>query len=76
VTNGVVERFNQSIKYEHLYGLEIPDAITLAQESEAFRRLFNEIRPLESIGFATPLSADLAEPEVSNLPGPESVQDS
>ena len=38
-TNDVVERFNESIKYEHLFRLEIPDAITLADEAEAFRRL-------------------------------------
>jgi transposase InsO family protein len=42
-----VERFNESIKYEHLFRLEIPDAITLADEAEAFRRLYNEIRPHE-----------------------------
>lgn len=52
------------------------DAIALADEAEAFRRLFNEIRPHESLDFATPLSAYLAEPKVSNLFDPESVQDS
>ena len=73
-TNGVVERFNGSIKYEHLFRLEIPDAITLADEAEAFRRLYNEVRPHESLDFATPLSAYLAEPDKPNLFGPESVQ--
>jgi putative transposase len=75
-TNGVVERFNEAIKYEHLYRLEVPDVIALAQEAEAFRRLFNETRPHESLDFATPLSAYLAEPEKPNLFEPESVQDS
>jgi len=75
-TNGVVERFNESIKYEHLYRLEIPDAVTLASEAEAYRRLFNEIRPHESLDFATPLSAYLADPHESHLFPPESVQDS
>jgi putative transposase len=75
-TNGVVERFNESIKYEHLYRLEIPDAIALADEAEAFRRLFNEVRPHESLDFATPLSAYLAAPQESHLFQPESVQDS
>jgi transposase InsO family protein len=75
-TNGVVERFNGSIKYEHLYRLEIPDAITLADEAEAFRRLYNEIHPHESLDFATPLSRYLADPNEPNLSEPESVQDS
>ena len=76
-TNGVVERFNGSIKYEHLFRLEIPDAITLADEAEAFRRLYNEVRPHESLDFATPLSAYLDDPDGSNLFGPwGSVQDS
>jgi putative transposase len=75
-TNGVVERFNGSIKYEHLYRLEIPDAIALAQETEAYRRLYNEIRPHESLDFATPLSRYLADPAESHLFEPERVQDS
>ena len=52
------------------------DAITLADEAEAFRRLYNEIRPHETLDFATPLSRYLAEPEGSNLLRPKSVQDS
>lgn len=36
-TNGVVERFNESIKYEHIYTLEISDVIALADEAEAYR---------------------------------------
>jgi len=72
----VVERFNQSIKYEHLFRLEIPDAIALADEAEVFRRLFNEVRPHETLGQVTPLSVYLAEPARPNLSEPESVQDS
>ena len=75
-TNGVVERFNQSIKYEHLFRLEMPDAITLSDEAEAFRRLYNEVRPHESLDFATPLSRYLADPNEPNLFEPKSVQDS
>jgi hypothetical protein len=52
----VVERFNVSLKYEHLYRLEIADALELADEAEAYRTLYNEIHPDEVIGFATPLS--------------------
>ncbi len=73
-TNGVVERFNGSLKYEHLYRLEIADVIALADETEAYRDLYNAIRPHEALGFATPLSRHLAEPVESHLSEPESVQ--
>ena len=75
-TNGVVERFNGSLKYEHLYRLEIPDALDLAAEAEAYRRLYNEVRPHEALDFATPLSRYLADPAEPHLFGPESVQES
>jgi putative transposase len=74
-TNGVVERFNQTIKYEHLYRLEIPDVITLVDEAEDFRHVYNTIRPHESLAFATPITAYLAHPE-PHLSKPESVQES
>jgi transposase InsO family protein len=74
-TNGVVERFNQTIKYDHLYRLEIPHAAELADEAESFRRRYNEIRPHETLDFATPISRYLADPK-PNLFAPESVQKS
>ncbi len=63
-------------RYEHLYRLEIPDAIARADEAEAYRALYNEIRPHEALDFATPLSRYLADPDGSHLFRPESVQDS
>lgn len=75
-TNGVVERFNGSLKYEHLYRLEIPDALDLSAEAEAYRRLYNEVRPHEALDFATPLSRYLADPVEPHLFSPESVQES
>jgi transposase InsO family protein len=74
-TNGVVERFNQTIKYEHLYRLEIPDVITLVDEAEDFRHVYNTIRPHESLDFANPVTAYLAHPG-PHLSKPESVQES
>lgn len=74
-TNGVVERFNQSLKYEHLYRLEIADVIALVDEADAYRDLYNAIRPHEALGFGTPITAYLAHPG-SHLSEPESVQDS
>lgn len=74
-TNGVVERFNETLKYEHLYRLEIEDALELHDQAQAFRELYNTIRPHETLDFATPLSRYLALPE-PHLYQPESVQDS
>jgi len=72
-TNGVVERFYESLKYEHLYRLEIPTGHELALELDAFRELFNEVRPHEHLDFGTPLQAYLSAPE-SNLFEAETVQ--
>lgn len=74
-TNGVVERFNQTLKYEHLYRHEIPDALELHDQAGAFRDLYNAIRPHEALGFETPLSHYLATPE-PHLYQAETVQDS
>jgi hypothetical protein len=37
-------RFNQSLKYEHLYQHEVDHAATLAEEIEEYLPMFNEIR--------------------------------
>lgn len=78
-TNGVVERFNGSLKYEHLYRLEIPDLLALHEAVQDYRALYNAIRPHEALGFATPMSRYLASPESppprgSNLSEPQTVQ--
>jgi len=67
-TNGVVERFTGSLKYEHLYRLEISNGHDLNLECEKFRRLFNEVRPHESLGFVTPEQAFLKKPESPPTP--------
>jgi transposase InsO family protein len=53
--NGVRERAFGSLKYEHLYRQEIPDGPTLAAEVEAYRQVFNWIRPHEAIGMRRPM---------------------
>jgi putative transposase len=63
-TNGVVERFNQSLKYEHLYQHEIDQAATLAEEVEAFLALFNEVRPHEALAWRQPLAMHRADPHL------------
>jgi transposase InsO family protein len=61
-TNGVIECFCGSIKYEHLYRLEIANAIALADEIQAYPSLYNQVRPHEALGFITPVQAYLADP--------------
>jgi transposase InsO family protein len=74
-TNGVVERWNQSLKYEHLYRTEIADVIALQAEVDAFRQLYNAGRPHEALDFGMPLDRYLADPTTEpHLSEPESVQ--
>jgi len=68
----VIERFNGSLKYEHLYREEIADAQALSEEVERFREIYNHVRPHEAIGFLTPIAVHLAEP---NLSQGQSVQE-
>lgn len=53
--NGVRERAFGSLKYEHLYRMEINDGPSLAVEAESYRQVFNTIRPHEALGFARPV---------------------
>ncbi len=57
--NGVRERAFGSLKYEHLYRLEIDDGHTLGLEVEAYRQLFNQIRPHEALAMRRPLDVHL-----------------
>ena len=54
-TNGVIERFFGSIKYERLYRREISDGLMLAAEVDDFRTVYNTIRPHEAIGMGRPI---------------------
>jgi putative transposase len=77
-TNGVVERFNQSLKYEHLYREEIATVLGLAEHTDAYRELYNWVRPHEAIGLIAPMVRYLAEQlpvtPTANLSEPELVQ--
>jgi transposase InsO family protein len=44
-TNGVVERFFGTLKYEHLYRGVIADGDALSVEISWFRQIYNTIRP-------------------------------
>jgi transposase InsO family protein len=58
-TNGVIERFFGTLKYEHLYRARITDGDALAVEAAVFRQTYNRIRPHQALGDATPLTAYL-----------------
>lgn len=53
-SNGVIERFYESIKYEHLYLHEIDDGPALAEQVAGYERVYNDERPHEAIGWARP----------------------
>lgn len=76
-TNGVVERFFGTLKYEHLYRIEIGDVLELQAEVDAFRQLYNTWRPHETLGQTPPIGHYLAEPNPErNLSEPGSLQES
>jgi putative transposase len=53
-TNGVIERWYESIKYEHLYLHEIDDGPALAEHVAGYQRIYNDERPHETIDWARP----------------------
>jgi transposase InsO family protein len=71
-TNGMIERFFEAIKYEHLYRREIGDGLALATEIDTYRTTYNTIRPHEAINMKRPLDRYQQAPE-PNHPDPDSV---
>lgn len=67
-TNGVVERFFGTLKYEHLYRADIADGDALAVEVALFTRTYNQIRPHQHLNDRTP--------HVAYLQRPKTLQDS
>ena len=58
-TNGVVERWFESLKYEHLYRHDIASGIDLADHVDAFTDTYNTIRPHQTLDQKRPLDAYL-----------------
>jgi putative transposase len=80
-TNGVVERWIESSKYERLYREEIPDGLALQAQLDDYRDFYNTVRPHETLDQTLPISRYLAkqdnnETEEANLEPAESVSDS
>jgi putative transposase len=66
-SNGVIERWYQSLKYEHLYLQEIDDGPALAGHVAGFERIYNTERPHEAIGWALPRDRYLTFPQPENV---------
>lgn len=67
-TNGVIERFFGTLKYEHLFRGYIGDGDALDMEAHRFRIIYNTIRPHQALADRTPKQAYLAEKTPENLP--------
>lgn len=70
-TNGVVERWFQSLKYERLYRWDITDGTDLADHVDEY----NQVRPHENIDWQRPLHRYLTTPKPSNPTTPGSAQE-
>jgi transposase InsO family protein len=74
--NGVRERAFGSLKYEHLYRHEIDDGHDLGLYADAYRDLFNTIRPHQSLAGRRPIEAHRAPSQTDptlNLNEPETL---
>jgi putative transposase len=69
-TNGVIERFFESLKYEHLYRHDITDGPGLTREVEAYLDVFNRRRPHEAIDFTLPHDRYTTDPDTPDTPLP------
>ena len=74
-TNGVVERWIESLKYERLYRHDIASGVDLADHVAAFIDEYNTIRPHQHLDHRRPLDAYLDERTLKPNP-PRSEQES
>ena len=74
-TNGVIERWFESLKYERLYRHDIDDGVVLGDHVATFLDEFNQLRPHEAIDWQRPLERYLQDPEPSNLTDPDPEQE-
>lgn len=65
-TNGVIERFYQSIKYEHLYRHEIENGPALSEHVERYRETYNHRRPHEALSMDFPIDRYTTRPDHEN----------
>ena len=75
-TNGVIERWFESLKYERFHRWDIADGTALESHVDGYCDEYNRIRPHETIDWQRPLDRYLQDPEPSNRPDPDPVQES
>ncbi|MCK9249202.1 MAG: integrase core domain-containing protein, partial [Solirubrobacteraceae bacterium] len=61
-TNGMIERYHGSIKNECLWRHLPADGLEMTDQVDAFRQLYNEVRPHESLDGQRPIPTYLAAP--------------
>ncbi len=61
-TNGVVERYHGTIQIEHLWRALPADGAEMTQQVEAFRQLYNTVRPHEALAGDRPIERYLPDP--------------
>jgi putative transposase len=61
-TNGVIERYHGAIQIEHLWRDLPADGADMTTKVEAFRIIYNTIRPHETLAGARPIEVFLADP--------------
>ncbi|MCY3584296.1 MAG: integrase core domain-containing protein [Acidimicrobiaceae bacterium] len=61
-TNGVIERWFESLKYERLYRHDITDGVELADHVAGYLDEYNRVRPHEHLDWRRPLEAHLETP--------------
>ena len=70
-TNGVIERYHGSIKIECLWRHLPADGLEMTDQVDAFRRLYNDVRPHESLDGQRPTPTYLAAPAARTIPDPD-----
>ncbi|HEX4344034.1 MAG TPA: integrase core domain-containing protein [Solirubrobacteraceae bacterium] len=62
-TNGVIERYHGAIQIEDLWRDLPADGAEMTTRVEAFRQLYNHVRPHETLAGARPIERYLADPD-------------
>ena len=74
-TNGVIERYHGAIQIEDLWRQLPADGVDMTARVEAFRHLYNHVRPHETLAGARPIERYLTNPKQTpphptNAPAP------
>ena len=73
-TNGVIERYHGAIKIEHLWRQLPADGQQMTEMVDAFRRLYNEVRPHVTLAGDRPIERYLADPDDASITPPSTRQ--